>query len=353
MIVTEATRARFTPDRVPGGPASIPISVSEQSQVGDVRRRADALGAHAGLSEAERGTLAVITTEAATNLARHASNGMIVLRALGAPPSGVELLALDTSPGIHDVFRAMADGYSTMGTAGHGLGAMRRMASEFDLFSKATTGTALLARIWSEHAIPSHVARLHCEGAVCVPIATESACGDGWMFLHLPDRTLVVLADGLGHGPEAAAAADAALRIVRESAALSLTQIIETVHRAIVATRGAALAIAEIGVAEGVVRFAGVGNISGVIASPDGCRNMASHHGTVGHSLHRVQEFTYPWGDDALLIMHSDGIMSRWRLDAYPGLAMHHPALVAGTLFRDFTRARDDATVLVLRRPHD
>lgn len=351
--MAEATHARFTPDKVPGGPASIPICVSEPSQVGDVRRRADVVGARAGLSEAERATLAVIATEAATNLARHASNGMIVLRALGAPPSGVELLALDTSPGIHDVFRAMADGYSTMGTPGHGLGAMRRMASEFDLFSKATTGTALVARIWSEHAIPSHVTRLRCEGAVCVPVATESACGDGWMFLHSPDRTLVVLADGLGHGPEAAGAADAALGVVRKSVALPLTEIIETVHRAIMSTRGAALAIAEIVAAEGIVRFAGVGNIGGVIASPEGSRNMASHHGTVGHSLHRVQEFTYPWADDALLIMHSDGIMSRWHLDAYPGLATHHPALVAGTLFRDFMRARDDATVLVLRRQHD
>jgi hypothetical protein len=46
--------------------------------------------------------------------------------------------------------------------------------------------------------------------------------------------------------------------------------------------------------------------------------------------------------------MHSDGIAPRWRLDAYPGLMTAHPALVAGVIYRDFGRDRDDATILLL-----
>jgi hypothetical protein len=46
--------------------------------------------------------------------------------------------------------------------------------------------------------------------------------------------------------------------------------------------------------------------------------------------------------------MHSDGISARWRLEAYEGLADAHPALIAGIIYRDFGRPRDDATVLVL-----
>src|SRR5579872_5262153 len=111
-----------------GGPASITLPVTEQTQVGEARRRAMALAQSAGLGETERGTLAVIVTEAATNLARHASDGVLVLRSVGMPPSGVEILALDKGPGIRDLSKAMADGFSTAGSAGHGLGAIRRMA---------------------------------------------------------------------------------------------------------------------------------------------------------------------------------------------------------------------------------
>ncbi len=63
----------------------------------------------------------------------------------------------------------------------------------------------------------------------------------------------------------------------------------------------------------------------------------------------KFQEFAYPFPKGATLVMHSDGLISRWTLDAYPGLAAHDPALVAGVLYRDFQRGRDDVTVLVAR----
>lgn len=346
MIFPEPFPARGAADEPRGGPVSDTIQVADQSNVGAVRRHAAVLATRAGLNDTERGTLAVVVTEAATNLARHAAGGIVALRVLGTPPGGVEMLALDRSPGIHDLVRAMADGYSTSGTAGQGLGAIRRMASEFDLFSSAEHGTALLARVWSAAADPGRVAQLRREGVVCVPVATELACGDGWVFMHQPHRTMVVLADGLGHGPEAARAADEAVRIAREYHGAPPSRIVEAAHGPLMATRGAALAIAEVVPSERIVRFAGVGNISGVIASPRDTRSMASHHGTVGHTMRKVQDFTYPWSDDSSLIMHSDGIMTRWRPDDYPGLVTHHPAIVAGVLYRDFNRSRDDATVI-------
>ena len=47
--------------------------------------------------------------------------------------------------------------------------------------------------------------------------------------------------------------------------------------------------------------------------------------------------------------MHSDGVKTHWTLEDYPGLVRRHPGLVAGLLFRDFRRERDDATVIVAR----
>jgi hypothetical protein len=75
---------------------------------------------------------------------------------------------------------------------------------------------------------------------------------------------------------------------------------------------------------------------------------MVSHNGTVGHQMRRVQEFVYPWPAEALVILHSDGLATQWRL--LPGLAARDPALIAAILYRDFRRGRDDVTVLVARR---
>jgi hypothetical protein len=76
---------------------------------------------------------------------------------------------------------------------------------------------------------------------------------------------------------------------------------------------------------------------------------MASHNGTVGHMMRKVQEFSYDWTSDAALVMHSDGINTRWRADTYPGLLVRDPALFSGGLFRDAARGRDDACVLTVR----
>lgn len=332
-----------------GGPASIAFAVTDQSHVGEVRRRANALGVAAGLSDAELGTLAVVATEAATNLARHASHGVVVLRQLGEPAAGVEILALDKGPGIRDLGQAMSDGFSTAGTAGHGLGAIRRMAGEFDLFSSRENGTALLARVHAAARPAPAPADPGSEGVVCLQLGTERACGDAWLVHRMPGRTLVVLADGLGHGSDAARAADTAIRTAREHARHSPAQIIQAAHGVMRGTRGAALAVAEIVPSEQRLTFAGVGNVAAVIVSLDAAKSLASLNGTVGHEMRAVREFVHPWTARDCLVMHSDGVRARWQLGSYPGLVGRHPALIAGTLFRDFSRGSDDATVLAVR----
>jgi anti-sigma regulatory factor (Ser/Thr protein kinase) len=325
------------------------MTVTDASQVGEARRGAATLGAEAGLAETERGTLAVVVTELATNLARYAREGVLALRTIGVPGRcGVEVLALDRGPGILDLNKAMTDGYSSGGTAGKGLGAVRRMASEFEVMS-SPTGTAIMARMWSAAGARARAAEPRTDGVVCTAIQGERACGDGWFVTHGESRTLAVIVDGLGHGIDAAKAADEALRIVRDHIDATPGMIIQAAHGALRATRGAAMAVADIRPALGEVRFAGVGNIAGNIVSPSGTKSMASHNGTVGHTMPRTQEFTYDCPADACVIMHSDGIMTRWRIEAYPGLGLRHPALIAGVLYRDFLRGRDDATVLAVR----
>jgi serine/threonine protein phosphatase PrpC len=173
--------------------------------------------------------------------------------------------------------------------------------------------------------------------------------GDSWAIDRNDSRCTVFVADGLGHGPDAATASSAAARVFREVAQRSPAEIIKACHASLQSPRGAAIAVAAIDLRERVVRFAGVGNITAAAVQFDRSTLMASMNGTVGHQMRTVQEFTYPWKSDTVLVMHSDGLSARWKPDQYPGLISRHPALLAGVLFRDMGRPRDDATVVVVK----
>jgi anti-sigma regulatory factor (Ser/Thr protein kinase) len=324
--------------------------VTEASQVGEARRAAAALTARLGFGETEAGKVAIVVTEAAGNLVKHARGGEILLRSLERDGvAGLEILALDRGPGMTDVGRCFRDGFSTAGTPGTGLGAIRRLSSFADIHSTLPTGTALLARLWSGPA-PGPPAGLRV-GAVTVPVAGEEVCGDAWAVEQDAGRTVLLVVDGLGHGPCAADAARDAVRVFRENASLAPAEILRAIHLALRSTRGAAVAVAAVDLTEETVHYAGVGNIAGTILSGGAMRSLVSHNGTVGHEARKFQEFAYPFPADATLVMHSDGLASRWGLEPYPGLALRDPALIAGVLYRDFRRGRDDVTVLAASRP--
>jgi hypothetical protein len=128
-----------------------------------------------------------------------------------------------------------------------------------------------------------------------------------------------------------------------------LTERLRAMHNGLRHTRGAAAAIAEIFVRPRLVKFAGIGNISGTIHRPGATRHTVSLNGTLGHEARTFREYSYPWESDAMFVMHSDGLGTHWSLDDYRGLQQHHPAVVAAVLYRDFSRQRDDVTVVVGR----
>ena len=331
---------------------SVAVPVVERSQVGEARRRAAALAAISELDETQSGKLALVVTELANNLVRHATGGQIVLRVLQeGERRGVEVLALDTGPGIRNVAQALGDGYSTGGTAGEGLGVVVRASEEFDLYTTPEQGTALLVRVWAEPPTPTAASALAMQiGAVCVPVAGETECGDGWAAERHGHRTMLAVVDGLGHGPRAAAAADVALGILHGAYHRSPAEVLQAAHAALRPTCGAVMAVAEIRTDLGQLRWAGVGNISGEIRTGDASSHLVSHNGTLGHQVRKVQEFVHPWREECLLLLHSDGLATLRNVERYGGLWRRDPALVAGVLYRDGQRGRDDTTVLAIRQ---
>lgn len=325
------------------------FEITEASHTAEVRRFTSRLAEAAGFNESQAGGVALVTTELATNLLKHAGRGEIVVRPIvKRGTAGVELLALDGGSGIANLAQSLRDGYSTAGSPGTGLGAIARIAAEFDIQTQLGKGTALMARFWAGKAaaIPEdHVA----VGAICKPMPGETRSGDGWSCELLADRCILALVDGLGHGPGAAAAAELAIASVRQHRTKAPAAIVQYAHDALRATRGAALAVAEIDWPRQALRYCGVGNISATIIAGDNLRHLVSYNGTAGHEARKIVEFTYPWSANALLIMHSDGLMTRWNLQAYPGLIQRHPSLIAGVLYRDFVRGRDDVTVVAVK----
>ncbi|MEW5802813.1 MAG: ATP-binding SpoIIE family protein phosphatase [bacterium] len=330
----------------------IALPVSEASQAAEARRMAVNMAVNLGFDEAGAGKVAIVAAEAARNLVKYASGGELLLRSLESGGiNGLEIMALDRGPGMENVSRCLDDGYSTSGSPSQGLGAISRIADMFDIHSAVGRGTALVAHIWAK-AQPEGQQRPACNaeyGAVCLPRPGETISGDGWADACGPGWTLVLLADGLGHGPLAAEASMAAIKIFRENTRLDPARIVERIHAALRSTRGAALAVARVDLARRQVIYCGIGNVSGIIVSREGSTGMASFNGTAGGEVSKIIEVNYPWPEDAILVMHSDGLSSHWKLNRYPGLKRKHPALIAGVLYRDYSRENDDVTVLVVK----
>ena len=325
------------------------IRVSDASHVGDARRHAAVCAEQLTLGETERGAVAIVVTEMVTNLVKHVGLGLLMIESIAHNGNrGLRVQALDKGPGISDLGRALQDGHSTAGTPGNGLGAIRRLAHVFDIYSLPGRGTAVLAEVWAGRKIYDDRSGIEV-GVVSVPMQGEDDCGDGWGMKQTAESVMLMVVDGLGHGTFAAEAAREAERIFAASGSGSPAPILQQSHDSLRKTRGAAMAIASLNLKRKVLSFAGVGNIGASIVSPDTSRGMASHNGIIGHQLRTVQEFSFPWSGDSVLIMHSDGLSSRWDLKPYPGIWSRHPALMAALLYRDFSRERDDATVLVAR----
>jgi anti-sigma regulatory factor (Ser/Thr protein kinase) len=353
------------------------FEISDPSQISFARRGIGEIAQRVGCSETVIGRLAIVVTECATNHLKHAQRGELLARALHevVPPGssaparcGVELLAIDNGPGIPDLHACFVDGFTTAGSPGNGMGAIQRLADELDVWSAPGLGTLLRIVVWADLApgapagVTGHAAPIE-YGAINLPLEGETLCGDAWSCGYADGEFTAIVADGLGHGTLAHQAARAAVDTFAQLGPASLEQIVVASHEALRPTRGAALGVARIP-AEALAapiddkppaaaRFCGIGNIAASVWTPHAHRHLVSHAGIAGHQMHKAQAFQVDWPRDALLILHSDGLATRWDLSRYPGLTLRHPALIAAALYRDFARGRDDLTVFVARASHE
>jgi anti-sigma regulatory factor (Ser/Thr protein kinase) len=329
------------------------LVIEEQSQTAEARRIASGMALDVGLDENDAQRVSIAVTEACTNLLKHGGGGEIFLSVTQGSSPEFEVLALDRGPGITNLADCLRDGYSTGGSPGQGLGAIRRLSSVSDLFSIPGQGTALLAR-WSKNK-SAHMSGVDPTGKLRIGAVNackpgQEVCGDSWGVEQNENNTVVLVADGLGHGPEARDASMEAVRMMRLNPQLGPQEMLERCHLALRSTRGAAVSVARIDRDRNKVTFAGVGNVAAQIYSGAKLvQHLVSVNGTAGHHSHKLREFSYPWPSDGMMVLHSDGLATGTNAETRQGLAMRDPALIAGVLYRDFTRGNDDSTVVVAK----
>ncbi|MDN3295790.1 SpoIIE family protein phosphatase [Streptomyces ficellus] len=298
-----------------------------------------------GLTGALPDQAAVLASELAGNVAKHAVHGSLYIQPLPLRP-GVEILAVDRGPGMADVERCLTDGYTTTRTLGSGLGAVRRIADEFTVRTKEGAGTVVCARL-GEPGSSAADSTTPGVGAVRVPADGETACGDSWGLAVTGDVRTALVVDGLGHGAPASEAAELAVRAFHRGADQPLPQLMRSMNRALRRSRGAAVGLLRL-TGDGV-EHCSVGNVRAVLLAHDGIRHrFGGQPGVVGWNMPEPRVHRIPADSGATALLHSDGIDSRWTHAPTPFLTALPAPLLAGALVHEYRRSRDDATVLTL-----
>lgn len=183
-------------------------------------------------------------------------------------------------------------------------------------------------------------------GTAVRPIAGESEAGDAAVTVRSTDRVVVALADGLGHGPRAAVASQAFLKIVERDAALPLDRLFFNAHRALLPTRGAVASVVRIDEARGSVEAGAIGNVAVAIVRPSRITRILSTPAIVGGSYRTVRAEAHDIEPGDVIVLHTDGVHSRFDFttirDMDAQAAAEHVIASAG-------KTSDDAGCVVLQ----
>jgi anti-sigma regulatory factor (Ser/Thr protein kinase) len=311
-------------------PSHESFTINSDAAVGAARRHARSLAAAAGLDETRAENAAIVATELATNVLLHAGGkGEVLVRRLAS--DGVELIAIDRGGGMRDVDAISQLAMPGRSGLGGGLGAITRLADIHDAYSSPANGTAVLAQVLSR---PPCLDAPITFGGVSVPMSPGQPNGDAWV---------------VATASEEATALEAIRHFARYEG--DAATWFGDAHEALRASRGGVAMVASLAPTRERLVFVGVGNIQGRVVAGGQSRGLLSAMGMIGGGarLPKLLPQVVHWPPGATLILSSDGVRSQLSLDGYRCLLEHHPSLIAAVLLRDFRRAADDSTVVVLR----
>jgi anti-sigma regulatory factor (Ser/Thr protein kinase) len=313
-----------------------------------VRSELKKLAITAGFEGPRMSEVEIIIAEITSNLVKHTTKGgKILARPRVDPAMGVEFIVIDEGPGMRSVSKVLEDGYSTKNTLGQGLGAIRRLSDEFDMYSLPGWGTIMYCCIFLQKP-----PKLQPDKFLVTTIGLAkkgfAVSGDGCNFRTHGYKVKIAMIDGLGHGSAAHVAATTSITSLKGFNRMLPTDELKQLHIDLKKTRGAVITIAHIDRLNKTLLYSGVGNISMKVITPVTSKGCFSYNGIVGHIMPAsLNDHSLSWADKDVLVMHSDGISSRWDTMKYPGILLHHPVILCAALYKDHDRGNDDSTVLV------
>ena len=290
----------------------------------------------------------LIVAELTSNLHKHAVGGEFLFADV-KEESGeyLEFITLDNGPGIADIPRMMGDGVSTKNTLGQGLGSIKRLSDTFDIYSQRNWGTIALARVYKHPKVVQKNAKDQVNSLV-VAKPGENLSGDGTYAKYSQDRLKILIADGLGHGPEANRAVNEAVEAFKLCPSNSPVEILRFIHTSIRKTRGIVGTVIVCDIKTKMWTVAGIGNISCKFMNGMLSKNVMSYNGIVGHNIPgTLNDLQLPVADFPQFIACSDGLKSRWDSLKYPGIHKCDPMVLAAALYKDFGRRTDDMSVVI------
>jgi anti-sigma regulatory factor (Ser/Thr protein kinase) len=328
------------------------IHVSHTGDVSRARMTAKERAENIGFSEEEGEEIALVTSELATNLCKHAAGGVLIISAIReGTKRGIQVETADRGPGIDDVEEAMTDGFSTTGSLGYGLGTMLRLMDEVTVSSlEDGFGTKVICKRWVHD---KSVERQGCPldfGVATCPRPGSGLNGDAFIVSKLRGSALVGLIDGLGHGQYAHRAAQTAKKYVERHFDQPLQNLFLGVARQCRATRGVVMALARFDWEEKRLTFASIGNVEARVINSSEMFSFIMRRGVLGLNAPVPAVIEHRWEEHYIMVMHTDGLSTHWRWKDFPGLDGQSASETARFLLFKLAKSTDDATVLVMKR---
>ncbi|MDB5118924.1 MAG: Stage sporulation family protein [Sphingobacteriales bacterium] len=290
----------------------------------------------------------IIVSELTSNLHKHASGGEILFANIQeSSKEYLEIISIDNGPGINDLPRMLQDGVSTTKTLGQGLGSLKRLSDTFDIYTQRDWGTIALSRVYKDSA----ASRINTDfeiKSIIVSKPGETVSGDGTYYKVTKDYFKILVADGLGHGPEANRAVNEAVNAFKVCPFHTPVEILRFLHAAILKTRGIVGTIIIYNFNDKTWSVAGIGNIACKLMNGLSYKNVMSYNGIIGHNIpNRMDNQSFSQDDYFQFMACSDGLKSRWEAAKYNSIHKCDPTILAAAIYKDYARKTDDMSIVI------
>jgi len=324
--------------------------IDDRSLIAFIKREIHNLALQLGFTPHRAAETDIIIAELTSNLIKYAGGGELLYKSIQVDGRNeIEIYCLDSGIGIDNVVKIMNDGYSTSNTLGEGLGAIKRLSNDFQIYSMRGWGTVQYVKISDKADNPATpVIPGFNFSVVNVNYPGEKVCGDGYYVKHTSKGFQIFVGDGLGHGANAHEAVEMAIRAFRRSTSSESAAILREIHEAVKKSRGLVATIACVDYNLETWNICGIGNINTRIYRGLENKTYTPYNGIIGHNIPRTLNSTVvPYLKHQVIVMHSDGLKTRWNLNDLISIIKQGPGVIASSLYKDNIRGTDDATVLV------